>query len=84
MIIVVDSLETRLEYSTYIILSSLMATYSTCSTDSNVDSISFISLSVFFIMPQLERLCTTHAGIMEWDRYCMAGNIRRVLIFVEN
>ena len=32
-------------------------------------------------MPQLERLCTTHAGIMEWDRYCMTGNIWRVLVF---
>ena len=37
-----------------------MATYSSCSTDSNTGNISTISLSDFFMMPQLEKLCKTH------------------------
>ena len=36
----------------------LMATYSSCSTDSNAGNISTISLSDLFMMPQLERLST--------------------------
>ena len=35
-----------------------MVTYSSCSTDANSGSISTISLSDLFMMPQLERLST--------------------------
>ena len=55
----------------WVFICNTMATYSSCSTDSNTGNVSAISLRDLFMMPQLEKLCITHRRS---DNHIECGN----------